>query len=156
MTSFLKVAANRRNAKLSTVPNSVGGRVRSAQNARRHGLTQPISSDDALSEEARSLARNLVAALKGPELQGYVERAAETQVDLNRIRRLKQHMLRTALEVSENRSHASKLQHPSYLAEVIQDLHRLERYERRAWSRRKAAFRELQFTHQGMMTIDQS
>src|SRR3954467_2846056 len=39
MTSFKQIDANRRNARLSTGPTSEQGKLRSRQNAVRHGLT---------------------------------------------------------------------------------------------------------------------
>lgn len=52
MASTKQLAANRRNAHLSTGPISPAGKRRSAINARRHGLTTPIE----LSEHAQHLA----------------------------------------------------------------------------------------------------
>ena len=43
MTSPRKAASNRSNAKKSTGPNTRRGRKKSSQNARKHGLTSPVT-----------------------------------------------------------------------------------------------------------------
>lgn len=45
MASDRQIAANRVNAKRSTGPRSVGGRLASSRNAVKHGLSRPIAED---------------------------------------------------------------------------------------------------------------
>jgi hypothetical protein len=59
MTSDRKIKANRKNARASTGPKTVQGHPRTARNARRHGLSLPICTDPALSEEVEKLAREI-------------------------------------------------------------------------------------------------
>ena len=57
MTSERKIRANRENARASTGPKTMQGRARAAQNHFRHGLSIPVHSDPAWSEEVQALAR---------------------------------------------------------------------------------------------------
>lgn len=56
MASERQIEANRRNAKRSTGPQTDAGRLASARNARRHGLSIPMERDEALVIAARGLA----------------------------------------------------------------------------------------------------
>jgi hypothetical protein len=56
MSSAGKINANRANARASRGPKTAQGRARSARNARRHGLSLPVLSDRALSDEVEALA----------------------------------------------------------------------------------------------------
>ncbi|WP_371039293.1 hypothetical protein [Rhodosalinus sp. FB01] len=58
MTTARQMAANRRNAQASTGPRSAAGRRRSSGNARRHGLTAPITEP-----EVQAMAAGLRARL---------------------------------------------------------------------------------------------
>jgi hypothetical protein len=59
MTSERKVTANRANARASTGPRTRQGKIRSAQNARRHGFSVSVLTDPLLSEDAENLAHAL-------------------------------------------------------------------------------------------------
>jgi hypothetical protein len=59
VTSARKIQSNRRNARRSTGPKSEAGRTRASQNARRHGLRVPVLSDPALSAEVEALTRRI-------------------------------------------------------------------------------------------------
>jgi hypothetical protein len=59
VTSARKMRANRVNARASTGPKTAQGLARAARNALRHGLSLPVCSDPALSEEVEALAREI-------------------------------------------------------------------------------------------------
>ena len=86
MTSERKIKANRANARISTGPKTGHGRAHSAKNAFRHGLSLPVQSDQALSEEAQALARQIAGPDASAHIQILAGRIAEAQVDLRRIR----------------------------------------------------------------------
>ena len=72
MTSFRQIAANRRNAQLSTGPVTKDGKKRSRQNAVRHGLTAETVID-AL-EDAEDYAAFEMAVTADYDAQSAVER----------------------------------------------------------------------------------
>jgi len=131
MTSERKIAANRKNAKKSTGPRSEAGRAASRQNARRHGLATGIGSDPAFRDDIEILAKLLAG---GRENFGeFAREAAEAHLDLTRIRRI-----RAGLYARMRFFDAASTEDLMALAEQFA---RLERYERRAFSRRKRALR---------------
>ncbi len=134
MTSHAKVRANRRNAQKSTGPKSAVGKARVARNALRHGLCLPVPADPALSPEVADIARMLAKSLTGREVDGRGHalacRIAEPIIDLRRVNESRLPLL-NALQADLR--HAGK---------PLRELVRLERYKRRAVSRRDAAIRE--------------
>ncbi len=86
MSSFRKIEANRRNARLSTGPVTEAGR-RSRQNAVRHGLTAETVID-AL-EDAQDYATFELAVLAEYDAQSVVERELvfRLAILLSRLRR---------------------------------------------------------------------
>ena len=131
MTSERKIAANRKNAKKSTGPRTGAGRATSRQNARRHGLATGIGSDPALRDDIEILAKLLA---DGRENIGeFAREAAEAHLDLARIRKI-----RAGLYA---RMRFFRDAPREVLMEAAEQFARLERYERRAFSRRKRAMR---------------
>ena len=131
MTSERKIAANRKNAKKSTGPRTEAGRATSRQNARRHGLATGIGSDPALRDDIEILAKLLA---DGRENIGeFAREAAEAHLDLARIRKI-----RAGLYARMRFFDAASTEDLMALAEQFA---RLERYERRAFSRRNRALR---------------
>ena len=177
MTSDLKIQANRANAQASTGPKTAQGRTRSAQNALRHGLSLPVCSNPALSEEFETLAREIAGPGANAKIQELARRVAEPQIDLRRVRYARHKLLsdslgdqyydsranvRMKLKVIARRLRAkapdismgslekfvtSTPQGPAKLATVLsqeaKQLLAMDRYERRALSRRKFAIRAL-------------
>jgi hypothetical protein len=86
LTSDRKIKANRANARASTGPKTSHGRARAGRNALRHGLSQPVCSDPALSEEVEALAREIAGPDANGEVQELARRVAEAQIDLRRVR----------------------------------------------------------------------
>jgi hypothetical protein len=86
VTSDRKIESNRENAGASTGPKTNLGRARAARNALRHGLSLPLSSDPALSEEVETLASEIGGTQANTEIQELARRVAEAQIDLRRVR----------------------------------------------------------------------
>jgi hypothetical protein len=86
VTSARKITANRANARASTGPQTTRGRARAARNALRHGLSLPVGSIPAMSEEVETLAREIAGPGANAETQELARRVAEAQIDLRRVR----------------------------------------------------------------------
>jgi hypothetical protein len=107
-------------------PRTAHGKARVARNAQRHGLSLPVAADMALAPEIAVLAREIAGEAASDAQRAAAARIAEAQIDLIRIRRVR-------LAVTEQLL-AGK--------EVTRKLVRLDRYERRALSRRRLALRD--------------
>jgi hypothetical protein len=127
MTSARKRYANAQNARRCTGPKSAAGKARSARNGFSHGLNLPVLADPALAGEAAALARRIVISIDGndrdPRRLELASRIADAQVDLLRARRVRLALFERAFS------------DPKALATLL----RMDRYERRIWSRRQRA-----------------
>jgi hypothetical protein len=170
LTSDRKIEANRANARASMGPRTAQGRVRAARNALRHGLSLPVCSNRALSEEVETLARKIAGPDANAETQDLARQVAEAQIDLRRVRYARHKSLSDALAnpdydnwrekmafirsllrknapdlpVEDLRAYLnSRPQGPHKLATILlretKRLLAMDRYERRALSRRKFA-----------------
>lgn len=175
MTSDRQRRANLANAKSSTGPKTVPGRVRSAQNALRHGLNVSVLSDPALAPLAEAIALRIAGPNANPETLECARRIAEAQVDLNRVRNYRRRLIAGLLidpnyrpqralseqlrlmklidrvermrwappEVKEFLKMAQPPEGEAKFAAIVEEraapLAAIDRYERRAWSRRKFA-----------------
>jgi hypothetical protein len=135
MTSTRKMEANKRNASRSTGPRSPGGKLRSANNARRHGLAIPVDHD----ADAATKIQELAAALAGGSQDlGRTEQArviAECYFDLRRIREARNEIFSAAGEFHDLTYEDIKT--------TICAIDKINRYERRAVSKRKRGLRRL-------------
>ena len=133
MTSPAKIGANRRNARKSSGPRTRAGKAIVARNARTHGLNLPAFCDPGLAREVVELARAIETSVTGAEADAMGHalacRIAEAVIDLRRAR-LATLPLATALDADPGDRLA------------LTQLWRLDRYEGRAFSRRKRAIRE--------------
>jgi hypothetical protein len=134
MTSDRKIESNRRNAKKSTGPRSDDGKRSSSGNALRHGLSVAIGSDPSVSEEIARLAAVIARGNSGNEIGESEIQAAEAEIDLLRVRKFRASRFNAVLGNPETTLDRSKFD---------DELVRLERYERRAFSRRNRAFRAM-------------
>ena len=109
-----------------TGPRTRQGKARVARNAWCHGLSLPVAADAARAPEISALAFEIAGDGASDARRDAAARIAEAQVDLIRIRRVR-------LAATEQLL-AGK--------EVTGELVRLDRYERRALSRRRLAIRD--------------
>ena len=125
MTSTAVCAANRANAARSTGPRTRAGKAAVARNALRHGLSLPVLADAALAAEVLALARRIAGEGASEARRAAAVRMAEAQVDVLRVRRVRLQVMTEGFAA----------------ADPTARLMRLDRYERRALSRRKSAIR---------------
>jgi len=125
MTSAALLAANRANAARSTGPRTQAGKAAVARNALRHGLSVPVLADPALAAEVAALALRIAGEDASEPRRAAALRIAEAQVDILRIRRVRTQIMTEGFAA----------------ADPTARLMRLDRYERRALSRRKSAIK---------------
>src|SRR6188768_4009409 len=129
MISKQKIAANRSNALKSTGPKSLNGKLRASRNAFRHGLATGIHNSPEFELKVSTAALEL-SNLFGHESIRESERAAAEAA--NELAKMKIRKLRAAALQSES----IEIQE---IDDLIASVRKLERYERRALSRRKKA-----------------
>jgi hypothetical protein len=165
MTSKRKIKANRRNAARSTGPGTRDGKARASHNAYRHGLAVSVLNDPAISPEVERLARAIVGKRSDPHELLQARIIAEAEVDLLRVRMTRAKMIDLAAEnlnastdTKDPGSRAFARSQgtspptpplcsgveigPHALLRALPELETLERYERRAFSRRRRAIRQ--------------
>jgi hypothetical protein len=126
MTSLKQIAANRRNALKSTGPITARGKARVSRNALRHGLSVPVNRASVEAADIEEFALQLVGDAASRTEIDLARVVAAAQLELVRIHCEKQLVLTSGVSSPE-----------------IKAIRRLERYERRANSRRKRALSEL-------------
>lgn len=131
MTSGRKLESNKKNASLSTGPRSQGGKLRSKMNARRHGLATYLSD---IPQQSSRLERLTAILADGIHLLVEESRLiAECHLDMQRIRATQHGMLREII----------KAQTMEELKASLTEIEKIDRYRRRAASRRKTALKGL-------------
>ena len=89
MASERQIAANRRNARMSTGPRSCGAKKRTSQNAYRYGLTLGPASSATFTKRLDKLARKIAGDTKSEIIREHARTAAHAVLDLARVRQVK-------------------------------------------------------------------
>ena len=151
MASERQIAANRRNARKSTGPQSAAGKQRVRQNAFRHGLSLPVTTMIG-SQKIEQLARKIARPAADQITLSFARAAAEAEFDLARIRQTKVALIKDPVELGTVEETSSEKTPKSYpqrpgLAEAVRrslpELLKLARYEKRAALRRDRALHEI-------------
>jgi hypothetical protein len=144
MTSEAKIAANRRNAQRSTGPRTALAKARVRRNALKHGLAALVVGDPGVTTEVDRIAAATWGAADCLEREQALI-VAEAQITLKRVRRARAHIMEQMLAVSAtqdpNARDSASMVGVARSASYLDQLLRLERYERRALARRKRAVR---------------
>lgn len=131
MATEKQIAANRRNAQRSTGPRSAAGKSISSRNALRHGLSLPQNRDAATMSELKALSSKIAGENQyNPRLRNHrlncANEAASAMLDLIRFRQVRMTILATLDFKTAN-------------PEQLRRLSALDRYERRAITKRRRA-----------------
>jgi hypothetical protein len=147
-----RIRANRQNAKKSTGPKTPAGKARSAQNAKIHGLNTPITRSPFSQERAIELTRTIAGAEPSAQCLEAARELAAAQVNVERARRAHEAILadhaeqiaagRTTTADGPNHQRGDN----SSIEQLMNKVKALPRYEKRALSRRKRAFRAFEKT----------
>ena|SRR5215204_5435299 len=144
MTSHHKIKANAQNARLSPGPRTERGKQRSSRNARRHGLAAPIWQDPQLAEGAKEIVDTITGDFGAdPQVLACARIIAEAQTQLIRTRALQARLSLDALDRFHISTFGVQVSGSGPLERALNDMMLLDRYERRALSKRKFAIRRL-------------
>lgn len=133
MTSQRQLFANRQNATRSTGPRSEQGKARSSQNALRHGLAKQFGQEAADLRKIEKLAGLIASEHKGIGRR-VAHAAAKAELELAHTRKVQTEAWRLVSE-SVERGLVGEI------AGAVSNAESIERYEKRATSRRKKALR---------------
>jgi hypothetical protein len=128
MATEKQIRANRANAKRSSGPKTVAGRLTSSRNSFRHGLSLPLSADPQTQAKIERLATTIAGTEPTEQQLVAAMMVAEAQVDIIRIRTKRAETTPTLVEAILNQN-------------AVRNLCALDRYERLAMRRRKLASR---------------
>ena len=129
-------------------PKTATGKARSSRNATSHGLNVSLLADPAWSERVMALGRLIAGESGDDQLEALACRIASAQLDLIRVRFVKRMLAAQIPNKATDSAKATKIR--ARASDVVKELIAIERYERRAMSRRKTAIRQFHAMSRGM------
>jgi hypothetical protein len=121
-----QIAANRANARKSTGPKTLAGKLKSSRNAYRHGLSCSLPLDPVTSAKADVIVHALIGEEANEEKLTLAVQFALAQLELQRIRSTRADLMAN-VDLSQLDLHG------------LQRLVALDRYERYAHTKRRRA-----------------
>ena len=150
MASDRKIVANRRNSLRSSGPRTVAGKLTVSRNALRHGLAAATPRDPGIAAEVDRLATAIGGENADAAQREQALIIAESELTLLRVRAVRtsifeQMLVATgAADTQEPSAQLLRRRHAGVIGRPpLEQLRRLERYGRRAFSKRQAAIRKL-------------
>ena len=155
MTSDRKIVANRRNSQQSTGPRSSEGKIRVRRNALRHGFAVVTLRAPALSAELDRLATAICGKDAHPAHREQALIIAECQLIIVRVRKARLDLIEQIAAPRPPEPDATNSIDPFLPGAAnglscLEQLARLDRYERRALSRRSRAVNALNTPSSGV------
>jgi hypothetical protein len=143
----------------STGPKTPRGKGRAAGNARRLGLSLSVLADPVLSKQVAALTREIAGEASSGNISELARRIAEAQIDLQRVRQARHQFFADQLKGLGHPSSPKKASAPNSVSpdphdfatiqvQNLKELKAMDRYERRAMSRRRFAIRALEVERQ--------
>ena len=149
MTTERKRRTNQHNAQRSTGPKTLAGKARSKQNAWKHGLSIPVSVQPDFADLLRALESSLEwDTASTPSAKEDLRAVLVAVLEVLRARSISAHILDQWIQHCDP-AVAGASTSESSASDLMQDLLRADRYERRALSRRKSAIRSFSQTIKG-------
>jgi hypothetical protein len=150
VASDRRVRANRVNAARSTGPRTKAGKAATRLNALRHGLAASSHYEPGANQEIETLAHAIAGAGGGSELLALARRVADAELRLRRVRNAQMVLSSSARPLEDFRVDSSGVVHGAPRNSVTAlrgsgkdfEAGTLNRYEKRARSRRKYAIRD--------------
>lgn len=150
-----RVLANRRNARQSTGPRTPGGKARSAQNARKHGLAAPLPAE--IQAVAQEIAPSIVGAQASSQQYDAAVAFTQSRLNVERVRFVEASIMRRHADAGDDRLRngetgeavtaylrSGREATSEWLHSLLVALARLRRYEQRALSQARKAARLLE------------
>jgi hypothetical protein len=128
MATEKQIAANRANAKRSTGPRTLAGKLKVSRNAYRHGLSTPLPIDPLNAARADAIVQAILSRNAGADETAAARQLAQAQLELLRIRSIRAEML-AGIDTAS--------------APALRRLLAIDRYETRAYRNRRLALRDL-------------
>ena len=144
MTSERKIAANRRNSMKSTGPRTAWGKTRVRRNALRHGLAAEILRHPTISAAENDLTNAICGKDADPIARHRAQKFAACEIVLRRVRATRAKIFEQLSRVSAGDLNSLRTRSELVVkssASLFEQLRRLERYERRAFSMQARSMR---------------